>query len=392
VDVVVIGAGPFGLSLAAHLGEMGVRHRVIGKPLDSWVNHMPEGMFLKSDGFASNLFDPHGGSTLKSFCLNAGEVYDDRAVPVPLDLFNRYADAFQKRHVPALEDGLVTQLSRENGRFALELDTGEILAADRVVIAIGITNFAYLPEELRALPPTHVSHGFAHRDMRRFAGRKVTVMGAGASAADIAAALRRADADVQMVARSPKMRFHTPPSAAPRPITKRLRHPSSGIGPGLRSSAYERFPGAFRLLPESVRHKIVKHHLGPAPGWHVREQIVGKVPVHLETTLCDARLDGDRLLLCVAGADGAKQEFVTDHLIAATGFRPELGRIPFLNAELRREIVASADTPRLSRDFESSVPGLYFTGPIAANSFGPLMRFMVGAGFAAQRISAAVAR
>jgi hypothetical protein len=43
--------------------------------------------------------------------------------------------------------------------------------------------------------------------------------------------------------------------------------------------------------------------------------------------------------------------------------------------------------PALSSNFESSIPGLYFVGATAANTFGPLLRFAYGAGFAAQRVS-----
>ena len=54
----IIGAGPYGLSLAAHLAAAGADFRIFGKPLTSWRDHMPKGMMLKSDGFASNLSAP----------------------------------------------------------------------------------------------------------------------------------------------------------------------------------------------------------------------------------------------------------------------------------------------------------------------------------------------
>jgi hypothetical protein len=64
----------------------------------------------------------------------------------------------------------------------------------------------------------------------------------------------------------------------------------------------------------------------------------------------------------------------------------------FLSSELRSEIRTAGGSPILSRGFESSVPGLYFAGLAAANTFGPVMRFAFGAGFAAQRVSAALAK
>lgn len=56
--VAIIGAGPYGLSIAAHLRAYGIPFRIFGAPLDSWRRHMPVGMMLKSDGFASSLSAP----------------------------------------------------------------------------------------------------------------------------------------------------------------------------------------------------------------------------------------------------------------------------------------------------------------------------------------------
>ena len=50
-----------------------------------------------------------------------------------------------------------------------------------------------------------------------------------------------------------------------------------------------------------------------------------------------------------------------------------------------------AGWPHLTSSFESSVPGLFFTSLMAAETFGPVMRFVCGAGFSARRITEAVA-
>ena len=46
-EVAVIGAGPYGLSLAAHLRARGIDYRIFGKPMDTWNAHMPKNMTLK---------------------------------------------------------------------------------------------------------------------------------------------------------------------------------------------------------------------------------------------------------------------------------------------------------------------------------------------------------
>jgi FAD-dependent urate hydroxylase len=56
VEVVIVGAGPYGLSIAAHLRALGIGFRIFGDPMHTWREQMPEGMMLKSEGFASNIY------------------------------------------------------------------------------------------------------------------------------------------------------------------------------------------------------------------------------------------------------------------------------------------------------------------------------------------------
>ncbi len=187
-DVAIIGAGPYALSLAAHLRETGLSFRIFGKPLSTWREHMPEGMFLKSDGFASNLYAPAADSTLKAYCAQQELPYHDTDIPVRLDVFNDYADAFQWRFAPNVEAKDVSVLEHKDKEFHLTLENGERLVARHVVLAVGISHFADMPEELKRIPKSFRSHSFHHRLADPFYRRDVVVIGAGASAMDIAAA------------------------------------------------------------------------------------------------------------------------------------------------------------------------------------------------------------
>src|ERR1700704_4700046 len=120
--VAIIGAGPYGLSLAAHLRARGIRHRIFGKPMEFWLNQMPSGMSLKSDGFASNLYDPEDRFTLKRFCEERGIAYADIGIPVRLDTFTAYGLAFKKEMVPELEERMVVAIARQPPGFAITLD------------------------------------------------------------------------------------------------------------------------------------------------------------------------------------------------------------------------------------------------------------------------------
>src|ERR1051325_8965346 len=81
-EIVIVGAGPYGLSISAHLRALGVSFRIFGSPMNTWRDHMPKGMFLKSDGFASNISDPEREFPLKEFCRQKGILYDDTRIPV----------------------------------------------------------------------------------------------------------------------------------------------------------------------------------------------------------------------------------------------------------------------------------------------------------------------
>jgi cation diffusion facilitator CzcD-associated flavoprotein CzcO len=390
-DVAIIGAGPYGLSLAAHLRGRGLSVRIFGKALDTWKQHMPKGMHLKSEGFASSLSAPDAGATLKDWCAQHAIAYADQHQPVALETFNAYAAWFCNRFVPDLEQASVTSLSRTDNGFSIRLESGEHLEARHVVLAVGITSFANRPTYLDGLPPLLASHSYDHRELEGFRGRNVTVIGAGASAIDIAALLADNGASVRIVARTPKIAFHSPPDPT-RSFFQRLLRPASDIGPGWRSWLCANAPLIFHRLPESLRLRATKRHLGPSAGWFMRQRIEGRVRVLTDRRVLGARMRGERALLDVIDDMGRKKTIESDHIIAATGYRPDLRRLSFLSPILRANILQVENTPVLSSDFETSVRGLYFVGPAAANAFGPLMRFMAGATFVAPRLASHLAR
>lgn len=391
LNTAIIGAGPYGLSIAAHLRGRGIPFRIFGRPMDSWLRHMPKGMMLKSDGFASDLYDPERAFTLRQFCAERGVQYADTGLPVHIDTFTSYGLAFRDRMVPELEDKLVTSVDPSPNGFTVQLEDGEVFQAARIVLAVGITHFDYVPESLANLPPEFLSHSARHRDLEPFRGRSVVVIGAGASALDLAGLLHEAGAHVELVSRRSELNFHSQPTGKPRSWWKQVRHPQSGLGPGLRSRFFADAPGMFFYLPEGLRLEIVRRTLGPSGGWFVRDMVIGKVPLHLGYTPQSAVAESGKVRLTIRSGDGSQKEIFAEHVIAATGYRVAMDRLKFLNTEMRTKIKVVGGSPVLSSKFESSVPALYFAGVAAANSFGPVMRFAFGAGFAARRITQALA-
>jgi thioredoxin reductase len=356
-----------------------------------WSHHMPQGMRLKSEGFASDLYDPAGQFPLKAYCAENDIPYRDIGLPVRLDTFIAYGREFQRRYVPQLESVQVTSLSRGAAGISIETSTGETLNAHRVVVAPGILNFAHVPPLLQRLPADLVSHSSAHSDLTKFRGRRVAVLGAGASALDMAALLLDAGATVDLITRRGTLAFHDAP-VEPRPFLQKLQAPRSGLGTGWRSRMCTDAPLVFHAMPQEFRFRVVERHLGPAPCWFIREAVAGRLPMHLGATISNAEAADGRVRLSFTQPKVGETRIDVDHVIAATGYRVDLSRIPFIQPDLLRQVRAVQGTPVLSRHFETSVPGLFIIGAAAANSFGPLLRFAYGAKFATRRVASRLAR
>jgi thioredoxin reductase len=391
-DVAIIGAGPYGLSIAAHLKALGVDFRIFGNPMQTWLEHMPEGMRLKSEPFASSLFDPDSRFTLEVYCREKGIPYAKIGRPVPLEVFSSYGLEFQKRFVPDLEKKLVDSLQRCEGGFRIRLEDGESLLARRIVVAAGLTHYGYVPPILAALPKDFMTHSSKHHTLDHFKGREVAVVGAGASAIDLAALLHQAGAQVQILARGQVIRFHNPPANLDPSFFDELRTPITGIGPGWKLFMCTNAPLLFRLMPQDFRLDKVKRVLGPAPCWFTKDEVVGKVGLNIGVTIAEAKIQDGRVSLHISDGTGTPRTIIADHVIAATGYRVDLSRLTFIDSDIQSRVRSVEQTPILSSNFESSVPGLYFVGASAANTFGPLLRFAYGAGFASRRLSRHLAK
>lgn len=390
-DVAVVGAGPYGLALAAHLRSRRVACHVFGTPMRSWRQHMPRGMFLKSEGFASSFGDPHGPFRLARFCAEFGREYGDYGVPVDLETFIDYGRWFQRSLVPDVDDVDVRRIARRNSGFALDLADGRTLRAQRVVVACGFPRFRHVPAELRELPSRLVSHSADLADVSAHAGDDVVVIGAGQSALECAALLAEGGAFPTVVARTPRIVWAPEPEVGRRALSKRLRWPISGLGAGWPSWACANLPLGIHALPRERRLRLVKEILGPGGAWWLRDRFAGAVPVFAGHSLAESSVVDGRVRLVLRANGDAPLEIVTEHVVAATGYRVDVDRLELLDADIRAEIKRIAGAPALSSTFESSARGLYFAGLAAANSFGPLLRFVCGTDFTTRRIGGALA-
>jgi glycine/D-amino acid oxidase-like deaminating enzyme len=382
-DVAVIGAGPYGLSAAAHLRGCGLHVAVFGKPLEMWREHMPRGMRLRSHWWATNLSAPDGEHAFDRFFRESGR---DRRYPLPIDTFIEYGLWFQQRAVPDVDPTYVSSVARHDGGFALTLADGRETAARAVVMAIGLGYYAHRPALYDGVPAELVSHSVDHRDFGAFAGREVVVIGGGQSAIESAALLHEAGARVQVIARRPIV-WLPPDRADTRGLVARLAAPNASIAPGWHNWVLDRWPFLFSRFPQDWKDRYNSNYHSGATDW-LRDRVIGKVILHEGRTVTRVRARRGGVEATVS--DGTI--VYADHIVLGTGYRPALGRLAMIPPSLRTEIRTQRDVPILDHWFESSVPGLYFVGFTAVRAFGPLYRFVAGCGAAARRVARAVER
>jgi hypothetical protein len=379
MTVVVLGAGPMGLGVAAHLRAAGISHRVFGRTLGFWHEHMPHDMLLRSRARASSIAEPSRRLRIENWASAVGRPL---SLPVTIGEFLDYGAWFQERAVPEVDERFVRRVELLDGRgFGVTLDDGTSLEAARVVVGAGLEPFARRPAPFDALPEALCSHTVDHTSFERFAGRSVVVVGSGQSALETAALVAEAGARTEVIARSPRIvwlgdvRIQRPPTLRERML------PPTDVG-GRVTGWTAAIPDVYRLLPVKYRTPFARRCSPPAGAGWLPDRLAD-VPLTLGRSIVSAAPDGEQVRLEL---DGGETRSV-DHVVLGTGFEVDVRRYPFLEAGVVSRLRLELGHPVLGRGLESSVPGLHFVGSPAARSFGPIMRFVVGSWFAAPAVT-----
>lgn len=383
-EVAIVGAGPYGLSAAAHLKTMGIDARIFGEPMEFWGTKMPAGMLLRSPREASNLSDPANSATLDVYEASAGL---SQTAPIPIETFVEYGRWFQRQLSPQLDRREVARVEHDQSGFLVSLRGGESLRARRVIVAAGIGCFSRVPRVFSELPSTQCTHCYSGFDVSSFSQKRVTVIGAGQSALESAALLHENGAQVEIIARIPQLRWigmhgwlhHMGPISS-------VLYSKHDIGP-LGISRLVAMPHLVKRIPLKLRDKLRKRAVRSA-GSNWLPARLAKVKRTTGRAVTSVRASGNELILTLD--DGTVRN--TDHVLLGTGYDVNIARYEFLAEQLLQEISVMDGYPHIGAGFTSSVEGLHFVGAPAARSFGPLLYFVTGAEFTSQELSSYILR
>lgn len=388
-DVAVIGAGPYGLSATAHLRTVkGLDVLTFGEPMSFWQCNMPVGMLLRSGWEATHIADPDGSLTLERYqAANSKRL----SQPVPLEGFIDYGLWYQRQAAPDLDRRKIKKVEPQAIGFRLILESGETVQARRVVVAAGIGLFARRPPQFSELPNSLVSHTCEHRELQKFAGMQVLVVGSGQSALESAALLHESGAGVEILARTRRIRWLG--GVVSRtfqhglgPVVSKLLYAPTDVGPAGISQIVAR-PDLTRRLPRSIQDWLRKRSIRPAGARWLAARLQN-VPITLGRSALSAVSAGDRVRVLLD--DGSER--IVDHVLLGTGYRVDVSKYDFFSPEMAKAIACFHGYPRLTEGLESSIPGLHFVGAPAVWSFGALMQFVVGTHYASGHLMCYVAR
>jgi len=382
-DVAIIGAGPYGLSVAAHLCRVrGLDVRVFGEPMSFWNQNMPVGMLLRSNWTATQIAGPDESVTLEAFQEATRKSF---SMPVPVDCFIQYGLWYQQVAVPHLDRREVTRIDAGGSGFRMELATGDVIEARRVIIAAGIGSFAWKPSEFKDLPSALASHTSQHHDLTRFADKQVLIIGGGQSALESAALIHEAQGAAEVFARThvihwlqgllSKTLHHGLGS-----FVRRVLYAPTDVGPAGLSQLLAR-PHLVRRLPRDLQDRLRKRAVRPAGARWLVDRLK-PVPIHLGRSVTSVQIVGEKVK--VRFDDGTER--LADHVLLGTGYKVDVSKYAFLSPKLIESVSRHNGYPRLRVGLETSVSGLHIVGAPAAWSFGPVMQFVSGTTFACREL------
>ncbi len=363
-EVLIVGAGPYGVGLANVLQASGVDFALYGRPFELWKEHTFTGQDLRSDAHTSEIYDPQQSFDFKSYVhrTNPERAADILKGRIPTPVFQSYLTFVQENLPYPIHSLFLKNLTPIPQGFAATFEDGSTVTAHRVVLATGIQDHAWLPEDLQALGPDCVIHSWNTKELEALRGKKILVVGAGQAAAESVANLKQANSVSWLVPHEPI--FYSEPLNLPVPVFKMILK---------LSPVFFHLPLWAKTLwgRQYVLPTITPDHRSLWSNPDI-PKFSGK------THTWGFKRQGSQIV--------TKTGESFDQIVACTGYRFHLANFGFLAGALQNSLKQRNGIPLLNRNFESSVAGLHFVGGIAEPTFGPAQRFMMGSVHAARRL------
>jgi lysine/ornithine N-monooxygenase len=361
----IIGAGPYGISLAYDLWERGISFKIAGNPFELWLSHTLNSSSIRSDRHASEIFTRNKTFDLTAFIK---EAYPHNATFIlkqrlPNHLFRSYLTNVLKNLPFEIYNQKVTKLTKEKNLFQITIENGQTFEAEQVVLATGIGQHKKLPKILEKLPKDLVAHSWDVNTYANWKDKRLLVIGGGQSAAESVEHLYRNN-DITWLMRRPPL-FYSEPINLPKPIFKLILY---------LSPYFYYIPPKFK---KRFAKKFVETTVTPDMKHLLKEK---KVTLHYE----DA---GQLGLIEHTGklySNTLKQQF--DGIVAATGYHYHLQHLSFIDDHLLQKVKAEKEIPKVNFNFETNVKGLFIVGGMAEPTYGPAQRFMIGMRHATLRL------
>lgn len=362
-ELLVVGAGPYGLGIAAYAQSLGLDTLIVGRPMSFWREHMPAGMYLRSSWDWH--YDPHGIDTIEAWLHATGRAKAS-IDPFPLADYLEFAAWFEL--VSGLDpvDLPIQRIDlRPDGRYDAVFVDGSTVTTRNVALALGFAHFAYVPEDLQLiLPARHVAHTVEYVDFSDARDKRFAIVGGRQSAYEWAALLQQAGAaSVDIIHR------HRTPNFAPAdwswtiPVVERIA----------------REPDWYRALDDAQKRKVAfrlwLEGRGKLEPWLAPQLNAPSVRSRPFRTIAGSDVAPDGAIVLTLD-DGERLE--VDRVVLATGYRTDIGKVPMLAAgNLLDRFEIANGFPVLDTTFQLSTPGLYATSMLAIQDFGPLFAFTV---------------
>lgn len=339
--IAVIGAGPAGLASAAELQRLGEQVLVLERDDigAAWKTRYDR-LHLHTVRWLS--------------CLPGYRIPREFGKWLSRDRVLEYLQRYVQRHALDVRTGIEAErIDRDGARWIVHTSNG-VIEAERVVVATGHSNVPFVPEWTGAFAG-EIVHSADYRNPAPYRGRRVLVVGAGNSGAEIAVDLVEGGAAEVLLA------VRTPPSIVRRDT---LGFPSQVLGIAtapLPVPVVDAIGSALRLIsipnlsafglpaPSRPYSEFLRRRVIPILDVGIVEAVVAR---RVRVVPALERFEEGRALL----ADGTRVE--VDAVIAATGFRtglePLVGHLGVLN-EWGEPLVHAADE-------HPDAPALHFVG------------------------------